>query len=1130
MLIVQWLTHLNKSANSDLDIIFIPISLRYSTNRASVFLEALASRLAELLGDSIQASLINPVDHYRNAVASLLARMPRKDRRCLVIVDGLDEATDGGVDTVILPGNHARGLRFLVSARLTALFDSQRWCAHIGWALEGAQVRHMSVPPLDDIGIRELLDANRLPFTQKESLETASVLAKLTEGDPLLLQLYAQELSEHLGKSERVELATLYKLKPGYGPFFHDWFRRQESAWKDAGHQPDDNRWKAVLAILAAAMGPLRQCDLEILVDRLVGHEVVIDDGVIGLIHRFILNDGISSGYVLAHPRLAAFLRDELLVRGQWIPRARLIFLNWGRDTVKALQEGTKPPEDVPPYLLQFFGQHQVEANAPVASLMELVDSAWLRAWHAFEGGYLGFSQDVERAIRLVAARAVSTESKHAWYFQGVLFLRSLQDVSRVPPDLLVACVEQQVLKVQHALDKLKLMSPDRRARGTAKLRHFAPVEQREALLLEALKYARAISDTLDRVRALADVAQAMENGPSRTAVELEILAALDNSDNMYRWLVGADYAASSLSGWQLEELFRAALRRVGDDSEWYRIEGILEHLPNDLLNRAVRMVCDHQSSLSSNSEDAKHGKDTDTCPHGMALIILFPYLPEEVRCAHWPSVLSAARESSDLWIRTIGLANVYANLPASERPAVADELLESANRADGSLHGRIFCLSRVAKALSLSNSNGRKALEYATDLALRGGGWRLAPIVSLVNGELLDRCFTTALASGSADALNVLAPRLSSDQLEQALWRVGKIEDGPIVELARISLASHLPKNERNSIIESAMTVLFSPGLVELQSYIAETLLLAVPPSLWQTIIPSFLEVFKASLDKRLFALAASKLPKELIPEVLASVIEDGRVRPNCVFALISLAPRLSEADALVGFEAACRLLPDTHSRIQAMCMLAGRVPKKHRRQAVQKSLKVLHEASTANRKSLHAFNFVSGACALVPFVEAKLKAGLIDQALAIAREGEDRGCRIFAPLLPVIESTQRGDIVREALDKQKEHYNDVSGICTLLNIANDTEKKLLFPHLLEALAIEQDETRLATIISVLPLPPDCEVFILDNLPSLIGRAPRTVVLKGIASLATTIARVEGSASIRILLRAVEAVQRCLP
>ena len=50
MLLVQWLAQLS---DSDLDVVFIPISQRYETNRAAVFLEALAARLAELLPESL---------------------------------------------------------------------------------------------------------------------------------------------------------------------------------------------------------------------------------------------------------------------------------------------------------------------------------------------------------------------------------------------------------------------------------------------------------------------------------------------------------------------------------------------------------------------------------------------------------------------------------------------------------------------------------------------------------------------------------------------------------------------------------------------------------------------------------------------------------------------------------------------------------------------------------------------------------------------------------------------------------------------------------------------------------------------------------------------------------------------
>ena len=51
MLLVHWLARI---AEREIDLVFIPISLRYGTNRAGVFLEAMAARLAELVNEGLQ--------------------------------------------------------------------------------------------------------------------------------------------------------------------------------------------------------------------------------------------------------------------------------------------------------------------------------------------------------------------------------------------------------------------------------------------------------------------------------------------------------------------------------------------------------------------------------------------------------------------------------------------------------------------------------------------------------------------------------------------------------------------------------------------------------------------------------------------------------------------------------------------------------------------------------------------------------------------------------------------------------------------------------------------------------------------------------------------------------------------
>ncbi len=91
MLLVQWLGRLKQA---DLELVFVPISLRYETNRPIVYLEALAARLAELLDETLTPPLANPAEYFKDRAVAFLSRLPREGRRCTKICSKDGTSTD----------------------------------------------------------------------------------------------------------------------------------------------------------------------------------------------------------------------------------------------------------------------------------------------------------------------------------------------------------------------------------------------------------------------------------------------------------------------------------------------------------------------------------------------------------------------------------------------------------------------------------------------------------------------------------------------------------------------------------------------------------------------------------------------------------------------------------------------------------------------------------------------------------------------------------------------------------------------------------------------------------------------------------------------------------------------------
>ena len=66
------------------------------------------------------ATEADPASFYRDKAIQYLDLFHERNRHCLVVIDGLDEAVGWQVDTGVLPPDAAPGLRIVASARLLA--------------------------------------------------------------------------------------------------------------------------------------------------------------------------------------------------------------------------------------------------------------------------------------------------------------------------------------------------------------------------------------------------------------------------------------------------------------------------------------------------------------------------------------------------------------------------------------------------------------------------------------------------------------------------------------------------------------------------------------------------------------------------------------------------------------------------------------------------------------------------------------------------------------------------------------------------------------------------------------------------------------------------------------------------
>src|SRR5690348_14951788 len=122
----------------------------------------------------------------------------------------------------------------LVSARLqVGDHDARGWVERLGWRA-GVRVQTRDLPILTQEDVPDLLRKSGAPVDALASpSEFIRRLHELTEGEPLLLRLYIEDLWTRLSNTaNRLALSDLDHIEPGCRGYFEDWLERQSEAWE----------------------------------------------------------------------------------------------------------------------------------------------------------------------------------------------------------------------------------------------------------------------------------------------------------------------------------------------------------------------------------------------------------------------------------------------------------------------------------------------------------------------------------------------------------------------------------------------------------------------------------------------------------------------------------------------------------------------------------------------------------------------------------------------------------------------------------------------------------------------------------------------------------------------------------
>ena len=1015
-LVCRWMEEV-RHKRSEVEVIFIPISIRFETAAQDTVFAALAARLAKFYDDPLKPAALSGAQ-WQGVCESYLDHTPPAGKQLLIILDGLDEATGWQFGAGFFNTDPPLGLRVVVTARLRVGESTpQGWAATLGW--HERLTKMVTLPPLTRTGIEEALTSMGDPLAGfADQVTSIEQLYRLTEGDPLLVRLYVQEFEKHKATVGTLDSAALQQMTPGLQGYFDQWWKGQKAQWRAQGNDPEkeEAHLRLLLDALAAALGPVTLDDLAQLHPELGSSRLIRTQ--LRSVERWVIGDGKTQGYSYSHPRLGYYFWEQLSDKEQaaWDER----FCAWGATTLAALNAEQLDPKAVPVYLLRHYSEHLERSHAPVEAFYALISNGWRRAWEGLDISYGGFLNDVESSWKKAKQAYATNQSGRAVALvnqvHAALCRSSVTAIgSTMLSSLLTRLVADGLWTPTQALAIIKVITEgEGQFKMLAALVNHLPV----AMLGEALDVARGIKGEFYRANALRVLALHLpEHERIKTLMEaLDVASIISNKSD----------CADTLGA-------------------------LAQHLPE-----TVRVKILSEALVITDA-------------HNVPFVFpkLAPYLPVELIKKALEIVYSIKDEDR----RSIALCGLSLHIPAN---LIKDALKIVYTIKSASARADALC----ALALSHSESQIERVQEALTTICTIEDEvkrkFALTRFAEKLPVELLEKVLIVLSTFKSefqlTDVLKSLASRLPTKFVESALTIARLVMDEALRASTLVTLATYLPESQRSKILEEVLTT-----HVDIEQFFRASTLTklstCLPESQRSKVLGEALDAARAITQefRRVQALGelVRYLPEnqqnEIVEEVLntACIITDNYSYANTLSELVTRLPESRQGRILEDAMNAVRKIPYDQDRASRLYKLALYLPENKRIEIFEEILDIARQ--TKDKSYCHN---VFGKLAL------SLPTELMNNMLAILRtHGDTAACtRVLYSLIPRLPV----ELLEEALVTVRvirdEPNCSIAHGMLALHLPDPQRQRILTEALISACKITDEEFRIDSLSLLMP------------------------------------------------------------